>query len=106
MPQELPAEQICRAGTPVTAWEIMHRQTRIRKTVWDHGVARIMGAPGEGADPTRGFCFRHCAQPERKSSPAAALAYNTLARSWLTMAGCVLLGIRKGGLLDFDGSRS
>ena len=66
-----------------------------------------MRALGGAADTARELCYRLYALADRKNRAAEALAYNTLVRSWPSIADLARsMESVQGDLLDLDGSRA
>ncbi len=103
---ELPADWDPRTDARLTEWKMVHHLIRVLETEGENGAARIVRALGGAADTARELCYRLYALADRKNRSAAALAYNTLVRSWPTIAERARsMGSVQGDLLDLDGSR-
>ncbi|MCY3818882.1 MAG: hypothetical protein OXH52_05885, partial [Gammaproteobacteria bacterium] len=105
-PQELPADWDPRTDTRLTSWEMVHHLIRVLETDGDEGAARLVRALGGAADTARELCYRLYALADRKSRAAEALAYNTLVRSWPSIAELARsMESMQSDLLDLDGLR-
>ena len=104
-PKELPADWDPRTDSRLTSWEMVHHLIRVLETDGDEGAARLVRALGGAADTARELCYRLYALADRKNRAAEALAYNTLVRSWPSIADLARsMKSVQGDLLDLDGS--
>ncbi|NKC12889.1 MAG: DUF1156 domain-containing protein [Gammaproteobacteria bacterium] len=104
-PEELPANWDPRTDTRLTSWEMVHHLIRVLETKGDEGAARLVRTLGSAADTARELCYRLYALADRKNRAPEALAYNTLVRSWPSIAEIARsMDPVQGEMLDLDGS--
>ena len=85
-PKDLPVDWDPLTDQRLTSWEMVHQLIRVLETEGEEGAARLLRALGGKADAARELCYHLYALAERKNRAAEALAYNTLVRSWPSIA--------------------
>ena len=104
-PAELAEDWDPRTDSRLTTWEMVHHLIRALD-MGEEAAAVLVRALGGAADTARELCYRLYAISDRKKRPAEALAYNTLVRSWPSIAELARSAeSAEGDMFDLDGSR-